>query len=45
MIGSARGLGGRRTLVLVLVRKVPTKMIEASQIRRSIRFSCKSAMV
>ena len=45
MIGSARGLGGRRTLVLVLVRKVRTKMIEASQIRRSIRFSCKLVMV
>ena len=45
MIGSARGLGGRRTLVLVLVRKVRTKMIEASQIIRRIRFSCKLAMV
>ena len=45
MIGSARGLGGRRTLVLVLLRKVRTKMIEASQIRRSTRISCKLAMV
>lgn len=36
MIGRARGLGGRRDLVRVLVRMVRIKMVEMSQMRKRV---------
>jgi hypothetical protein len=45
MIGRAIGLGGRRTLVLIMWNMARTRMVETSHMRKSMMYPYKSAMV
>lgn len=45
MMGKARGLGGRRWLVRVLVKMVRKRMKETNHMRRRTRYSWKFAIM